>query len=226
MHAPQIATTRPSLPVWDSKAEDVLNSLDASERRYYERFGARRARSGLVSRMLIAQMGGTRLGALRRLETGQLKADGGEISVSHASDRTLAAVGCCPMGVDLEAVADLVGVPERAHKGPGDEVHAVAGPATRAAITWTLKEAYVKMLGHGLEDPREVRVRAWATRRDLLLRASVCGEPAWALLSADRAWCMALVGKDFALYDWENQVASPGRERRPASPPGECPRET
>lgn len=143
--------------------------LEPYERERAERFAfpwlrTRYAVAHAALRTIAARRLGADPRALRwtigRFGKPSLPGTGLELSLSHAGDWGLVAVGeRDPMGVDLEAI-----VPERASP---DMIRAVTSPAERAAFAalparehaaaffrlWVRKEAVIKALGTGLSRP-------------------------------------------------------------------------
>ena len=87
---------------------------------------------------------------------GKVRADGVELSVTHAGDLVGVAVGDAPLGLDVEQVDPTIDVDGLARLSLSEQERAALprdDPGTRArAFTalWTRKEAVVKATGDGL----------------------------------------------------------------------------
>ena len=88
------------------------------------------------------------------------------LSLSHAGDRVVLALGCAPLGVDVEATA--------AAAFPGFSAVALAAGEqavtdVERAVLWTRKEAVLKATGHGLAVPPTALTVSAAGRPPALL---------------------------------------------------------
>jgi phosphopantetheinyl transferase (holo-ACP synthase) len=88
---------------------------------------------------------------------------GSGLVLSSASRGAMAAFGAAssPIGVDVEAVGEAAAIPWLVlHPGERAALEAAADPAWAFARLWSLKEAYLKAIGSGLDrDPAQFEVR-------------------------------------------------------------------
>lgn len=88
---------------------------------------------------------------------------GSGLILSSASRGEVAAFGAAstPIGVDVEAVGEAADIPWLVlHPGERAALEAAADPACAFARLWSLKEAYLKAIGSGLNrDPAQFEVR-------------------------------------------------------------------
>ena len=180
------------LPLASAPAQ--LSWLTAEERvRLAEISDAMRAAQFLaghgLARQLAAQFAGGEPGqwSLRVAQDGRRWLDHDDrptvaVSIAHAGDQVAAAVGRQPLGLDIEAPGrprDWLALARTVFSDAENLALGAASPDSRAAVfreTWTLKEAWAKRSGLGLQ-------RAQA-RRCSAQPSGTAGAEAWTWVDA------------------------------------------
>lgn len=117
-----------------------------------------------LARQLAAQLAGGEPGqwSLRVAQDGRRWLDHHDrpsvaVSIAHAGDHVAAAVGRQPLGLDIEAAGrtrDWLALARTVFSDAENLALGAASPDSRAAVfreTWTLKEAWAKRSGRGLQ---------------------------------------------------------------------------
>lgn len=221
--AVDLAIAPVSIAVWP----DALDLLDGPELARLARLRQPADRSRFVAgRLLLRRVVADRCGIDEREirfapdGRGRLRAvtsadapDAPDVSLAHAGSLVVAAAGVRRVGVDLEPVRGSREVEEIGLVGltPAERLGFARLPAAERAIrsveAWTIKEAYAKLLGHGLcLDFTRLSLAAIAGRSRLALRSIAidvdgeayrCSLAAWDAALEDAR--IAVVGADLAI---------------------------